>query len=29
MDNILEWRADAGLRGLTALNISFEPVVPL
>ena len=29
MDNILEWRANAGLRGLTALNISFEPVVPL
>ena len=25
IDNKLEWRANAGLRGLTALNISFDP----
>jgi pimeloyl-[acyl-carrier protein] synthase len=28
VDDTLEWRANAGLRGLTALNISFDPGLP-
>jgi pimeloyl-[acyl-carrier protein] synthase len=28
LDTKLEWRANAGLRGLTALNISFDPGLP-
>ena len=28
LDNKLEWRANAGLRALTALNISFDPGLP-
>jgi hypothetical protein len=26
LDQKLEWRENAGLRGLTTLNISFDPV---
>ncbi len=29
LDQTLQWRANAGLRGLTALNISFDPALPL
>jgi pimeloyl-[acyl-carrier protein] synthase len=29
LDSALEWRANAGLRGLTALNITFDPGIPL
>ncbi len=29
MNDTLEWRANAGLRGLVALNILFEPGLPL
>ncbi len=28
LNNALEWRGNAGLRGLTTLNISFDPVSP-
>jgi pimeloyl-[acyl-carrier protein] synthase len=28
LDDTLEWRANAGLRGLTALNVSFDPGLP-
>jgi hypothetical protein len=28
LDNTLDWRANAGLRGLNALNISFDPGLP-
>jgi pimeloyl-[acyl-carrier protein] synthase len=28
LDNKLQWRANAGLRGLTSLNISFDPSGP-
>jgi pimeloyl-[acyl-carrier protein] synthase len=28
LDGVLEWRANAGLRGLTTLNISFDPQLP-
>jgi hypothetical protein len=28
IDNTLDWRDNAGLRGLTALNVSFDPGLP-
>jgi pimeloyl-[acyl-carrier protein] synthase len=28
LEKNLEWRTNAGLRGLTMLNISFEPILP-
>jgi hypothetical protein len=28
LDETLTWRNNAGLRGLTALNISFDPALP-
>jgi cytochrome P450 len=28
LDQALAWRANAGLRGLTALNINFDPGLP-
>jgi pimeloyl-[acyl-carrier protein] synthase len=28
LDETLEWRGNAGLRGLTALHIAFDPGVP-
>jgi hypothetical protein len=28
LDAKLDWRANAGLRGLTALHISFDPGLP-
>ena len=28
LDETLEWRANAGLRGLTTLNITFDPAMP-
>ena len=28
LDNTLDWRSNAGLRGLTTLNVSFDPGLP-